>query len=326
MDFHLHTAFAADHLLDPHRQLVHRAPPVSGVHPLPLPDSATATAWFKGEHTTLLATQLAAAALGRHDIVWHIAWTLHTFHRRRGHWRDALAVWQTALDAADHLPDPATGRTHRHLGHAYARLNLHKEAIGHLYRALELAVRDCDPIDQAYAHEVLAVTWGREGNERQALSHARQSLDLLRTLGRPEWEAYGYNQVARYAARLGDFDTAREHCSAALTLSRHHHNPDSEALTLDTLGFIAHRTGDQEQALDHYRQALTLYRTLGHTFDIADTFDRIGHPHAALGQREQARTMWLEALELYKEQGRDADAERMRRQLDGLAGTRNENF
>ncbi|MEU7524120.1 BTAD domain-containing putative transcriptional regulator [Saccharothrix sp. NPDC042600] len=319
VDFHLHTAHAADRLVDPHGTLVPPDPCTPGVRPLPLPDAATAMAWLEAEHATLLATQRTAAALGRHHVVWHLAWTLDTFHHQRGHRRDALAAWRTALDAAAHLPDPATrSRTHRHLGHACARLGLHEQATGHLERALDLAVRHHDPAEQALTHRTLAVAWERRGNVRRTLEHSRHALDLYRSLDQPVPEALALNAVGWYAARLGDFDTARDHCHAALTLHRRHHHPAGEAATLDSLGFIAHRTGSHRQALDHYHQALNLFRALGHTVEIADSLNGVGHPHAALGHHEQARAVWREALELYRDQGRDADADRVQRQLDDL--------
>ncbi|MFE2755432.1 ATP-binding protein [Actinosynnema sp. NPDC059335] len=318
-DFHLHTAHAADRLLDPHGTLVRPEPPAPGVHPHPLPDTAAALAWLQAEHATLLATQRTAATLGHHHTVWHLAWNLHTFHQQRGHRHDAVSTWQAALDAADHLPDPAThSRTHRLLGRACSRLGLHEQAIAHLERALDLAARHHDPTEQALTHWVLAVAWEQRGDERRALEHAHHARDLYRALDQPVREAGALNAVGWYAARLGRFDTAREHCQAALNLHRHHHNPVGEADTLDSLGYIAHHTGDHHQALDHYHHALTLNRDLGHAYEVANTLDRVGHPHAALGRHEQARTVWREALQLYREQGRDADAERVQRQLDNL--------
>jgi DNA-binding SARP family transcriptional activator len=320
MDFHLHTAHTADRLLAPTRPLLQPDPPAPGVRPYLLPDATAALAWLQAEHATLLATQRAAAALGRHHVVWHLAWTLHTFHLRRGHRRDALTAWRAAVDAAGHLPDPATrSRTHQILGRACARLGLHEEAMGHLDQALALAVRHHDPAEQAHTRMVLTYVWGNNGGDaRRALDHARHALDLFRTLNLPVWEANALNGVGWSAARLGDFDTARDHCHAALTLHRHHHNPGGEAATLDSLGLIAHRTGDHWQAIDHYHQALTLYRTLGDAYRGANTLNRLGHPHAALGQHDQARKAWQEALELYREQGRDDDAERVQRQLGDI--------
>ncbi|WP_433260944.1 ATP-binding protein [Actinosynnema sp. CS-041913] len=319
MDFHLHTALAADRLLNPHRRLAPPDPPADGVHPHPLPDAETAMAWLDAEHATLLATQRAAVALRRHHAVWHLAWALDTFHLRRGHLRDTLAVWRSARDAAEHLPDPTTrSRTHRNLGWACSRLGMHAEAIEHLDRALDLAVHHHDRPEQAHTHRVLASAWGQRGDLRRALDHARHALGRYRTLDQPVREAEVLNLMGWYAAGLGEFVTARDHCRAALTLHQHHDNSSGEAATLDSLALIAHRTGDHRQAVDHYHEALTLYRTLGDAYEVADTLDRIGHPHVALGHHDQARTVWLGALELYREQGRDTDAQRVRRQLHDL--------
>ncbi|MEU4524612.1 BTAD domain-containing putative transcriptional regulator [Amycolatopsis sp. NPDC024027] len=318
-DFHVHTAHTADRLLEPHREIMQPDPPTPGVHPLLLPDAAAALAWLDAEHATLVATQRAAVALGRHHAVWHLAWTLDLFHFRRGHLRDALATWRAALDAADHLSGPPLrSRTHRFLGSAYSRLGLHEEATRHLDQALDLAVRHHDPTEEAATHQVLTYAWARRGDDQQALAHARHALDLHRALKQPVREAYALNSVGWHTARQGDLETAHDHCHAALILHRHHHNRDGEADTLDSLGYIAHRIHDHPQAVDHYYQGLTLYRTLGNTYQVANTLDNVGHPLAAAGNLDQAHKAWQEALELYREQGRDEDARRVQRQLDDL--------
>ncbi|QUQ65450.1 SARP family transcriptional regulator [Kutzneria sp. CA-103260] len=319
MDFYLHTAHTAERLLDPHRTPLRPGRPAAGVHPLSLSDAAAAMDWLEDEHATLLAAQRAGVALGRHDLVWHLAWDLEIFHLRRGHRHDALAAWRAALHAAAHLPDPVTRlRAHRLLGSACSRLGLHDEAVEHLAAALELATHHQDLTEQAHAHWVLASTWERQEDDRRALEHARHALNLYRLLDRPVWEADALNAVGWYGARLGEFDTARDHCHAALTLYRHHPYPTGEAATLDSLAFIAHQTGDHQQALDLYDQALTLYRSLGDTVRVADTLGRLGWPHVALGQHDRARAVWREAIELHGQQGRDTDAARVHRQLDAL--------
>lgn len=161
-------------------------------------------AWLEAEHATLLTTQRAAAALGRYHVVWHLARALDTIHLRRGHRHDALASWRAALDAAAHLPNPATrSRAHRNIGRACSRLGLHEEATAHLNRALELAVRHHHPTEQAHTHRMLAFAWERQGDDRRALDHARHALDLHRTLDHPAWEAKSLNAVGWYAARVG---------------------------------------------------------------------------------------------------------------------------
>ncbi|HEY0804948.1 MAG TPA: tetratricopeptide repeat protein, partial [Pseudonocardiaceae bacterium] len=319
LDFYTHTAHTADRLLDPHRQAIQLDPPGPGVRPQPLPDVPAALSWLDTEHPALLAAQHTAASHAWHPGVWQLAWVLETFHIRRGHRHDRLAVWRAALAAAPHLPDPTPRiKAHRFLGRAYAVLGRHEEGTGHLHQALALAKEHHDPDQQAHTHLGLAAAWTLRGDDRQALNHTTHALNLYRAINQPEWEADALNQVGWLTALQGEYDTAHAHCQAALTLHRQHHNPDGEASTLDSLGYIAHHTGHHEQAIRHYQQALTLRRALGNIYDATDTLDALGHPHAALGEREQARVVWREALALYQEQGRDTGATRIQQQLDNL--------
>ncbi|MDR6593576.1 tetratricopeptide repeat protein [Saccharothrix longispora] len=324
VDFYLHTAHAADQLLDPNRPQIAFGPPAPGTSPQPLPDLPSALAWLDAHHSHLLAAQHTAATCHRHQAVWHLAWTLTNFHQRRGHRHDELTVWLAAVDVTAHLADPLTrALVHRFVGRAYAVVGRHEQAIGHLDQALSLARRHHEPTQQAHTHFTLARTWGQQGDYRRALEHAEDALTLVRTHGTPLGEADALNQMGWYAACLGHYDTAREHCQAALTLHRRHYNPVGEAATQDSLGYIAHHTGRHREAIHHYRQALTLRRTLGNTTQTTDTLDNLGHPHAALGQHQQARSAWQEALTLYRKQGRDTDARRVQQQLDDLDAATN---
>ncbi|WNV86690.1 tetratricopeptide repeat protein [Umezawaea sp. Da 62-37] len=318
-DFYLHTASAADRLLDPHGTPTPLDPSAPGTRPHPLSDHAAALAWFDTHHSHLLAVQRTAALHHRHQIVWNLARTLGTLHWRRGHRHDDLAVWQAATDAADHLPSPATrSYAHQRLGHAHAVLGGHEQAITHLRQALALAELHQDLERQAHIHHTFAQVWELRGDNGQALVHAHHALDLFRVLGQPGRVAITLNQVGWFAACLGDYDTARTHCQAALSLHRSHHNLNGQAATLDSLAFVEHHTGHHLQAVDHYRQALTLFRTLGHTAAAADVLDSLGRPHAALGHHAQTGEVWREALELYRQLGRTTDADRVQRQLDDL--------
>ncbi|WP_158850368.1 AfsR/SARP family transcriptional regulator [Saccharothrix deserti] len=321
VDFYVHTSYAADRLLNPHSTFPPPDPTAPGTRPHPLVDVSAALAWLDTEHANLLAAQHLAATHRWHHLVWPLAWALTTFHVRRGHRHDDVAVWQAAVDAAAHLSAPAVHiRAHRGLGIAYSRLERHDEATGHLHQALALAQYHRDTTEQAHTHHDLALAWTRHGDDQQALEHAQRALALFRELDRPVFEAITLNSVGWLNARLGDYDTARVHCRAALTLHRRHRDPEGEAATLDSLGYIDHHTGHHRQAVEHYGQALILRRDHGNTDQATDTLKSLGHPYAALGEREQARAVWQEALELYRQQGRDADAERVRRQLDALDG------
>jgi DNA-binding SARP family transcriptional activator/tetratricopeptide (TPR) repeat protein len=317
-DFYSHTAHDAAQLMAPHRSLVRPAAPAPGTVPAQLPDATAALAWFDTEHANLLAAQRAAAGYGWHATVWQLAWDLGVFYSRRGYRHEGLAVWQAALEAAGQLPMPNRIRAYQAIGMSYAELGRHPEAIAALDRALALAEQHDELTNQADAHRQLAFAWGRQGNHRQGLHHATRALALYRTVKLPIWEAAALNNVGWFSALLGEYDAARTACQDALQIYQEHHEPEGKAETLDTLGHIEHHTGNHHQAIAHYQNALTLYRGIGHTVGIVNTLDHIGHPHLALGQHQQARDAWRQALDMYRQQGRDQDAERVRRRLDTL--------
>ncbi|GHJ38073.1 tetratricopeptide repeat protein [Streptomyces sp. TS71-3] len=317
LDFYTHTAYAADRLLESHREPIELGPPAPACHPQALSGIPAAMDWFEAEHQNLLAAQHAAAAHASHRTVWQLAWALNNYHYRRGHRHDQLAVWQSAVDSARRLPDPgAQIITYRLLGRAHVVLGHHQEAIEALNEALALSERQDDRALQAQAHYTLASI---DPDGRQAVEHARRALELYRGLDQPIAEANALNAVGWLAALLGeDNDMAREYCQAALVLYKHHQDMDGQAQTLDSLGYIDHHTGRHHDAVRHYREALSLYRDLDNAYEIAETLDRLGHSHAALGDHGQAATVWREARDLFRQQGRDEEAERTERQLDGL--------
>ncbi|MGW4111196.1 BTAD domain-containing putative transcriptional regulator [Actinosynnema sp. NPDC004786] len=317
VDFYLHTAHHAHRLLVPYDEPVPLEPPAPGVHIHPLPDRSAAMAWLDAEHPHLLAAQHTVATHHRHRTAWQLAQALSPFHHRRGYFRESLAMWQIALDAATHLSEPSIHiLAHRFVGRSHLGLRHYNEAAEHLHRALAAAVQERDVAQQADIHLDLAEIQELQEDTPEAFKHAQLALELARTLDQPIREAGALNAVGWYAALLGNFDTARDLCRAALTLCRRHHEFDAEAATLDSLGYIAYATGDHHQAIQYYDQALTLLRTLGHTYQVASTLEHLGHPYVGLGQQEQAREVWREALRLFREQGRDVNAERVQRQMD----------
>jgi tetratricopeptide (TPR) repeat protein len=316
ISFYLHSAHAADQVLDPHRPPLEIGPPVVDCHPIP--NKTAAWAWFEAEHPCLLASQQFAARHGWHDMVWQMAWTLDTFHIRRGHLDDNLTTWQSALTAARHGNQPAVLIVaYRFLGYACALVGRHDDALDNLDHALDLAKKTGDLPGQAHTHYGLAEAWGQRGDNDQAREHATSALRLYEKLDEPVWEADMLNSVGWYSARLGRYEQARNHCEAALTLCRRHNHIVGVADTLNSLGYLAYCTGQYDQGRNHYQQALASYQQLSYTYAEADTLDRLGHTHVALGDHNEARRAWEQAVTLYKTQHRAEDAQRVEQQLTG---------
>ncbi|WP_188316975.1 tetratricopeptide repeat protein [Solihabitans fulvus] len=319
VDHYLHTAFAGERLLDPHRQPIQLPEPVAGCHPRRLDDQAAALAWLDTEHPNLLAAQQVAANQGWHAAVWQFAWSLQTFLWRRGHLHDNLATWRAGLAAARRSGDPAAeARAHRILGRSLALVGLHADATRHLGEALALAERSGDPVAQVHAHNSLALAWGQQGEDGRALEHAERALALCQTLGDPAWEVDALNNTGFAHAKLGHQDQARASCEAALNLGRANNYRLGEAAALDSLGYIAHHSDHHATALDYYRDALALYRELGNAYYEADTLDSLAKTYQALGQLGQARDARRQALRLYQAQHRTEDADRVQDALDAL--------
>ncbi|MFC4589603.1 AfsR/SARP family transcriptional regulator [Sphaerisporangium corydalis] len=308
-DFYLHTAYAANRLIDPHHLPFEIGPPPAGCEPEPLTGVTSALAWFDAEHACLVAVHDLALDQGWYPLVWRLTLCLFGFHHRRGHLPDHLGIWRSGLVAARHLGDPAAlSLAHRRLGQACSRAGSSAEAFHHLSRALALTERSGDVPQQAHTNMAIAVAWGRQGADHHALVHAERALRQFQTLPAPVWQAQALNAVGWYHARLGDYERGRSHCERALDLQREHGDGANEAISLDSLGFIAHRTGRHECAVCHYEDALARYRELGNSYQEADTLMRLGDAYEALARAEEARDAYRRARDLYAVQHRTGDA------------------
>ncbi|MFB9474543.1 BTAD domain-containing putative transcriptional regulator [Nonomuraea salmonea] len=318
-DFYVHTAYAGDRLLQPHREPIEIGAPAEGCRPEPLEDQTAALSWFDAEHDCLLAAHRMMADEGMHASVWQLAWASRTFQRRRGRWHEELTIWQAALAAAERLGDVAAQiEAHRYLGGTWAQLDGHAEAVRHLEHALSLAERAGNTAAQAHTH--MAYGWVEKARsaDESAVEHVMRASHLYRTLDNPVWVADALATAGWFHAELGRYDTARGQCEEALRIYQRHGDVEGEADTLHSLGYLAHHTGRHVEALGHYERARTLFQDLGHTYNEADALDRIGHTQAALDRPEPARQSWCQALDLYRAQQRGADAERVQIQLAAL--------
>ncbi|MGC9671365.1 AfsR/SARP family transcriptional regulator [Planosporangium sp. 12N6] len=318
-DFYLHTAYAGDRVLEPHRQPIEIGQPTPGCVPDALESRAAAMAWFNAEYPCLRAAQRLAADQGWHTAVCQLAWVLGTFHYRRGRLEDNLTMWTVGLASADAADDPnLQALVHRLLGEACARVDKHTEALDHLQEALVLTDRIGDAASHAWVLRTLAWLYGQQGGDRQALAYATQALNLCRQLGNPVREAEALNAVGWYHGRLGHYDSATAFCEQALDLFQRHHNDHGRATALDSLGYLARRTGQHARALTYYQQAVHQFHSVGNAYEAATTLVYVGDTHHALDQHAEAREAWQQALDLFGSQHRAEEAGPVREKLSAL--------
>jgi DNA-binding SARP family transcriptional activator/tetratricopeptide (TPR) repeat protein len=298
LDHFTHTAYSADRLLHPVRDPIELplAPVPSDANSEHLADHQQAMAWLTTEHPVLLAAIWQAFDTGRDSHTWQLAWTLHTFLYRRGHWLDLAAVWQAALTAAQRLRHPgAQVAAHRFLGRADIGLGRFTDAQIQLQRALDLYTQAGDLPGQARTHISLANLWERQGRTGQALDHSQQALTLYQAASH-SGQANALNSVGWFHSRLGNHAQALTYCEQALLLLQQTGNRAGQANTCDSLGYAHHHLGHHTQAADFFQHALTLLRDLGDRYTEASVLTRLGDNYHAAGNGAAARDIWQQAL------------------------------
>jgi DNA-binding SARP family transcriptional activator/tetratricopeptide (TPR) repeat protein/DNA-binding XRE family transcriptional regulator len=302
LDHYLHTAYAADAQLNPHRDQITRTPPQPGVTIDEVSDQRQALAWFAAEHATLLAIVERTAGAGCDTHTWQLAWAVTTYLDRQGHWHDWVGAQDLALKAARRLGNrPDEADAHRGLARAYARVGRFVDAHVHYWRALDVFEEIGDWLGEANTHRNLAFMCGTQGHQVDALYHASKALDLYRAGGHRVGEANALNNVGWYHAQNGEYREALEKCEQALTLLREIDHRPGVAATLDSIGYAHHHLGNQAEAVASFQRALEMFRASGDRPHEAGTLTRLGDAHHAAGERERARRAWRQALVLLEE-------------------------
>ena len=300
-DHYLHTAHAADLLIDPYRP----AQPIplpsrSGTVAVEVADHVRAMAWLTAEREVLLAVVAQAAATGFDGHAWRLAATLTTFLDRRGHWGDLAAVQHVAMAAAVRQGDLlGQAQAHRGLAIVDTWLGRHAEARDHFRHDLDLYGAMGDAAGQANAH--LGISWllGRQGRHTEAVGEAERALALYETAGSRPGQAKALNNHGWLNARIGVHEQALVSCRRALALHDETGDRHGAALTWDNLGYIHHCQGHHGEAATCYRRALALHRDLGDRYDEADVLANLGDTLQAAGDPTAAGTAWQQALAIY---------------------------
>jgi tetratricopeptide (TPR) repeat protein/transcriptional regulator with XRE-family HTH domain len=317
-DHYLHTAHAADRLVDPHRDGSVLPAPHPGVTPERVAGHQQALTWFDTEQPVLRGAVRHAVTTGFDQHAWQLGRTLAEYFDRRGRWRDSVDTQRVALEAARRLADlPAQADTHRVLARAHTRLGECDDAHTHYAHALEMYGATDDRVGQAHTHNSIADVCERQNRYQDALDHASKALALHRDLGHRRGEAAALNAVGWYQAQLGDHRPALSSCGEALRLLEELGDRYGRAATLDSLGYVHDRLGDHERALARYRQSLDLFRDLGDRYWEATLLTRIGETHRALGDPGAAREDWQHALTILDDLAHP-DAEQVRVGLEKL--------
>ncbi|MQM27901.1 AfsR/SARP family transcriptional regulator [Glycomyces albidus] len=318
LDHYLHTAYAAERLLDPARSPIRLPPLRDGVVPERIADGEAAMRWFAAEDAVLLAAVDHAAAIGRDAHCWRLAWTLPNYLNRRGRWHELALVSGRALDAATREGDTvAQARALRDLGQTCSRLERFEAAHAHLTRALALSQDDGDERGQAHAHHLLGRLWRRQRRLPEALDATRRAHALFRSVGDRTGQARTLQAIGFHHLVIGEYAAALPYCEQAMDLFRALRDPISESAVRDDIGLIHHHLGDHPRAVAEFEHALARFRELGFRPGEAEVLGHLGDAHHAAGEDQDARRNWEASLAIYQDLDQPA-AKDIRARLDRL--------
>jgi len=318
LDHYLHTACAADRLLNPGRDAITPQPAAAGVVPEQPADYEQAMSWFAAEHKVLLSALDLAAEHGLDTQAWQIPWAMVDFCELTGRWPDWLSSQRAALTAVQRLGDRAgEARCRRALGYVCARTGLGQEAHAQLSRALGLFRQVHDPVGEARTHQDLSVMFDGEGRPALALRHDQHALRLYRQAGHRAGQANALNAIGWLHAVLGDYQQALESCGQALALYQELGRKRGMAATWDSLGYTHHHLGQYAEAVTYYKQSLAAFRDLADRYREAEILTHLGDTRHAAGDLTAARDTWEQALAILDDL-HHADADDLRDKLKDL--------
>jgi tetratricopeptide (TPR) repeat protein/transcriptional regulator with XRE-family HTH domain len=298
LDHYLHTACAADRVLQPSRDPIELAAPAPGVTAEPV--RGDPIGWFDAEHAVLVAVVEHAARTGHDGHAWQLAWATADYLDRRGRWHERVAAARTAQAAASRLGDRAAqAYAHRSLARAYTFLGRYDEARAECERALGVYAELGDDIGRAHTHLILGWLLELRWGVSEAITHAEQALALYHAAGHRHGEANALNNLGWLLALDGAKAESLAASERALALLRDLGDPLGVAAAWDSVGLGHDRLGDHARAAACYTEAIGRYRDIGDRYHEADSLTHLADARLSAGDTAAALGCWQQALAIF---------------------------
>jgi DNA-binding SARP family transcriptional activator/Tfp pilus assembly protein PilF len=310
VQWYLHTADAADALLDRRRPRVPLAPPGRRSMPLRFSSYAEALRWCDAESGNLLELTRHAARCGMHTLAWQLPAAMLGYFYLRKPWTTWLTVSRIGLTAARRAGD-LLGQAvmHTSLGIVHAELREPQAAICHLTTALEL-VRTLGHRDgEAIVLATLGAVYRDMKQYDQAVTSLRGALAVWKQAGDRWGQAIAFHNLGEARLCMGQARQAITDLQQALRIRRDIGDQYGAAWTRHDIAAAHYHLGDLPSAVSHLHDALVTRRNLGDRWGEARTLTLLGETLTSAGQRDEARNNLLSAHAIFAELGDPRTAE-----------------
>ncbi|HCT80473.1 MAG TPA: hypothetical protein DGT23_28700 [Micromonosporaceae bacterium] len=302
IDHYLHNAYAADRLMNPHRDPIALSSAQPGTVLHNFASDFDALEWLTTEHHCLLTAIEHAALTGWATQTWQLGWVFAHYLYRRGYWLDHVTTGRAAAAAAQRIGNTeAQALTSVNLARAHLQLCDFDPAQDQLLNAINLTEKAGDKALQAEAHHILSWVHDLKGCHTEALTHAQHGLTLFQAADHLTGQARALNTIGWLHAQQGNHHQALTFCEPALQLHQKLGNAEGQAATWHSIGYAHHHLGNHQLALTCYQHALTLFRELQNRYFEGNTLASIGDTHHAIGNHTAADTAWRLALTILED-------------------------
>ena len=275
--WYLHSADAADAVLDPRRPRVPLGPPARPLRPLRFGRYEEALHWCDTERDNLLAVTRHAAESGRHAEAWQLPVALFGYFYLRKPWNTWLAAARIGLAAARKTGDPlGEAATLTSLGIALTDLGQSRQAIGHLTQALPLLRAAGHRDGEAVALVTLGAAHRDLERHAAAIGHLNEALRIWREAGDRWGEAITLQHLGETCLAAGQPGPAISHLRQALEIRDDIGDQYGSAWARHDLGAAHRHLGDAGGAISHLRRALAIRRAIGDRWGEARTLVLLG--------------------------------------------------
>jgi tetratricopeptide (TPR) repeat protein len=305
LDYYVHMARLADGKLPSRTPAVTTALAVKiPPHYRNLADRRAAAEWMEAERFNLQAAAGYAITSARKGHVVAMAAAMHGYLTTQGHYLQACAVHELAMNAASNGRDVlAEAGALTDLGDAQHLLGNFSGAIASLTRAHDLYADRQDAQGEAGALTLLGDVLQGIGSYREAKASLNRALELYCRTSDDLGRSRVLGLLGCLQQATGDYQAATANLKRALELHRRLHNRLREAVTLSYLGKVQYLTGDYYVAADTLADALALHREHGHRLGQANVLTEIGALSCRTQNYAAASDALTEALGMHQRLG-----------------------
>ncbi|SFK24670.1 DNA-binding transcriptional activator of the SARP family [Streptomyces pini] len=308
--WYLHTADAAERMLNPGHQ--HRPPDPfeEGCEPLAFSSHEEALRWSETERANLMAAVRLAFEVGEYTIAWRLPTVLWGFFNLRKHWGDWIESHRVGLAAARAQGDRC-GEASVLTGFGFARWNQRRftEALEWLESALVLRRELGDRWGEGIALTGLGRVRGNLGEPRRALEHHAEALGIFEEIGNHWGQGFALAGLGRVYQDLNESECAREHQSRAVGVFRRIGNRWGEGIALRDLCLTYAALGRHEETIAWCRRALARCHEPGARYAKTRILNVLSHALCETGRSVEARRVWGRTTAFFEELG-DSNAAR----------------